>query len=71
MYTPTIDRIDRSKGYTKDNICIVSMLANSMKNAASPQELFTFSKTIINYINKDIVQPIEKSIELEDKEPLG
>ena len=71
MYTPTIDRIDRSKGYTKDNICIVSMLANSMKNAASPQELFTFSKTIINYINKDIVQPIEKSIELEDKERLG
>jgi uncharacterized protein (DUF2132 family) len=71
MYTPTIDRIDRSKGYTKDNICIISMLANSMKNAASPQELLTFSKNILNYINKDIVQPIEKSIELEDKELLG
>lgn len=71
MYTPTIDRVDRTKGYTKDNICIISMLANSMKNAASKEELLTFSKNIINYINKDIVQPIEKSIELEDKELLG
>jgi len=71
MYTPTIDRVDRLKGYTKDNICIISMLANSMKNAASKEELLTFSKNIINYINKDIVQPIEKSIELEDKELLG
>jgi len=71
MYTPTIDRVDRLKGYTKDNIYIISMLANSMKNAASKEELLTFSKNIINYINKDIVQPIEKSIELEDKELLG
>lgn len=71
LYTPTLDRIEPEKGYTKDNIAVISMLANSMKNSASKEELITFSKNIINYINKDIVQPIEKSIELEDKEPLG
>lgn len=62
--SPTIDRIDNSKGYTKDNFKIISMLANTMKNSASKLELITFSKNIINYItNNDIVQTSEKSEE--------
>jgi len=51
--SPTIDRIDNSKGYVKDNVMIISMLANSMKNSASLEELKTFSKNIINYINNN------------------
>lgn len=42
-YTPTIDRIDNTKGYTRDNIWIISKKANSMKNSATFEELKTFS----------------------------
>lgn len=70
LYTATLDRIDITKGYVKDNIAVISMLANSMKNCATFEQLETFSKNILNYINKDIVRPIEKSIEIENKESL-
>ena len=33
--TPSIDRIDPKKGYVKDNIIVVSMRANRIKNDAT------------------------------------
>lgn len=30
--SPTIDRIDSTRGYTKDNICVISNKANTIKN---------------------------------------
>ena len=46
-YTPSLDRIDNSKGYVKGNIQVISKKANSMKNSATYQELITFCKKII------------------------
>ena len=43
----SLDRIDTSKGYTKDNVEVVSHLANTMKNAATKEQLIEFSKTIL------------------------
>lgn len=37
--SPTVDRIDNSKGYTKDNIWVISMRANSLKSDASFEEI--------------------------------
>lgn len=37
--SPTLDRIDNSKGYIKDNVVIVSFRANTIKNVASVEEL--------------------------------
>lgn len=37
--SPSIDRIDSSKGYTPDNIVVVSWRANRLKSNATPKEL--------------------------------
>jgi hypothetical protein len=36
---PSLDRIDNTKGYTKDNIVVVSFKANRLKGSASIEEL--------------------------------
>lgn len=37
--SPQLDRIDNTKGYTKDNVVVVSKRANTIKNDATVQEL--------------------------------
>ena len=71
---PSIDKIVPDKGYVKGNVCIISMMANTMKQNASIEQLLTFCKNMPNYLKKfteDIVQPVEneESAEFKDKEP--
>lgn len=37
--SPTIDRIDNSKGYIKGNVVVVSYLANRIKSSANAEQL--------------------------------
>jgi hypothetical protein len=44
--SPTLDRIDNSRGYVKGNVWIISGRANSMKNCADPETLRAFARWI-------------------------
>lgn len=46
-YSPSLDRIDSSKGYTKENIQVISYKANRMKSNASKEELVQFAIGIL------------------------
>lgn len=48
-HVPSIDRLDSTKGYTPDNIWVISFQANRMKNTASREELNTFCKNWLKY----------------------
>lgn len=48
--TPSVDRIDNMKGYTKDNVLIVSWRANSLKSDATLMELQAVAKFYSKFV---------------------
>lgn len=50
--SPSLDRIDNTKGYTKDNICVISWRANNIKHVGTAEE----HRKIAEYIEKHTQQ---------------
>ena len=44
--SPSLDRIDSSKGYTPDNVWVISTRANRIKNDATPDELIQLVRAL-------------------------
>jgi hypothetical protein len=44
--TPSLDRIDNARGYTKDNVWVISWRANSIKRDSTPSELVQISTVL-------------------------
>jgi len=51
-YSPTIDRINPSKGYTKSNCRLVVWLLNSAKSDNSYDELYDWAKIFVGRLKK-------------------
>lgn len=56
----SFDRIDSSKGYTKDNIVVISQRANSLKSNATLEEM----EALVNFY-KPLIEGLQSSPELD------
>lgn len=52
--SPSLDRIDNTKGYTPDNIWVISYLANQIKNMYSYEQLKAVVDAMAIKLNKEI-----------------
>lgn len=48
--SPSIDRIDSSKGYTKENCWVISRRANTIKSDATLEEILTLARNLEKYL---------------------
>ena len=51
----SLDRVDSSKGYTKDNVRVVCYLANLMKSSATEGELIDFANGVLRQHQREPV----------------
>ena len=52
-FTPSIDRIDCTKGYTKDNCQFVIYMYNTCKNTFTDEDVKFFCTTYVNKLNEE------------------
>ena len=48
--SPTLDRIDSSKGYVKGNVWVISYKANTIKSNATPDELLRIATRLVELV---------------------
>lgn len=48
--TPTLDRVDNTKGYTRDNVVVISYRANRIKNDSTLDELVAVTVYVAEHL---------------------
>jgi hypothetical protein len=48
--SPSLDRIDNTKGYVPGNVAVISLRANKLKSNLTPNELRHFAAALQNYL---------------------
>ncbi len=61
--SPTLDRIDNSRGYTPDNICVISLRANNLKRDATLYEM----ECLAYHMAHPSKEPVKDNSELMNK----
>lgn len=56
----SVDRIDSSKPYEKDNVQIVTKQANISKHVMTMEQLYEFCRKVLNHANQQPSQPLIK-----------
>lgn len=56
-FRPSIDRIDNSKGYTKDNCRIVCFMFNIAKGENTDAEVFSMAKAFVDRYTRKMMEP--------------
>jgi len=64
--SPSVDRIDPKKSYTKNNCRIISFRANRLKNNASAEELFLVFIDSLKFCKPEMRKSIAAHLEKED-----
>lgn len=67
--SPSLDRIDSTKGYIPGNICVISRLANIMKAHATIEQIFTYMKNMQFYLDQYKIREFGESPEVGNTEP--
>lgn len=52
QFAPSLDRINSSLGYTKDNVMVISYRANVLKNNMTPDESILLSRWLVDNSNR-------------------
>ncbi len=55
--SPSLDRIDNSKGYVPGNVCVISLRANNVKKDATLNELRALVSYMEEFGSSDVVEP--------------
>ena len=71
--SPSVDRINSTLGYTKDNVRVISRLANIMKANATNEQLLLFVKNLPDYLNNQVLNKSDKLLEnqvIDNQQPI-